>query len=118
MANELTINVNLSLSKGNLRESVAPGALTYTVSGTKIVRAVQSIGTTDEALGLGEISSLGYLYIRNNDTTNYVEVGVDGTNYVVKLKAGEVALFRVDGAAVHAKANTAACSCEYLLIED
>jgi len=118
MANELTLNLNINFAKGNVRENVAPGALTFTVSGTKIVRAVQSIGTTDEVLALGEISSLGYLYIRNNDTTNYVEVGVDGTNYVVKLKAGEIALFRVDGSAIHAKANTAACSCEYLLIED
>lgn len=118
MANEYTVNINLNFAKGNVRESVAPGALTFTVSGTKIVRAVQSIGTTDEALGQGEITSPGFIYIRNNDTTNYVEVGVDGTNYVAKLKPGEIAFFRVDGAAIHAKANTAACSVEYFLTED
>jgi len=57
----------------------------------------------------------GYVYVRNMDTTNYVEVGITAS-YTIKLLAGDFALFPA-AAAIYAKANTAACNVEYIIIE-
>lgn len=125
MANELSISIYGSFSKGgiaaNTRDMGMTG-LTFTVSGTDVVKGTQSIGfAASEAIGKGEITTPGYLFIKNTDATNYVELEkatfTTGTG-TVKLKAGEIACFRFSGTAPHALANTAAVVINYLLIED
>lgn len=117
MANEITYSISLSFTKATAKDSLGSSG-NISVSGSKFVHAVQSIGTSDEALGIGEITTPGVVMARNIDSTNYVELGADGTNYVVKLLAGESAFFRIDGTAIHAKANTAACLVEFLVIDN
>ena len=53
--------------------------------------------------------------MKNIDATNFVEVGLTGS-YTIKLLAGESAVFRADGA-LYAKADTAACDVEYIIVE-
>lgn len=118
MANELSINQSLTFAKGNYRLSITPGNLQFTVTGTLFEHNTVTVTTSDGALNKGSIGTIGYCYVRNLDATNYVDVGVDGTNYVVRLKPGENALFPVHGSAVHAKANTASCNVEYAFVEE
>jgi hypothetical protein len=117
MANELTLSISASFAKSSILFNKAFSGQ-VTVSGTYPIATAQNIGTSDETLDLGAVATAGYLVLKNRDATNYITLGEDGSSYPIKLKAGEFAIVRWNGAAVHAKANTAACDLEYLLIPD
>lgn len=118
MANELQVAGSISFSKSSASLSKVFSNTYFTVSGTAGISNVISVGTGDESLALGDISTIGWVFFRNLDATNYISIGSDGTLYPIKLKAGEFALMRWNAAAIHAKANTGACDFEYLLIPD
>lgn len=114
MANELRLQVYLKYSKNNriIEESES---IWVDVAGDNIIRNIQEVGTSEEALQSIDSGTQGYLFIKNLDSTNYVEVGLTGS-YTAKLQAGEIALFRCAGT-VYAKANNDACDVDYILIE-
>lgn len=124
MADELTLSISANFSKSGISiDSSDMGllGLQFTVSGTDWVKSTQSIGTTAEVLGKGEITTPGYLIVKNLDATNYVEfekATFSTTAGTVKLKAGEIAMFRVSSSTLYACANTDACIVTYLWIED
>jgi len=76
---------------------------------------VQSIGTSEEALVLGDVVTPGFIFVENLDVTNYVEIGLTGS-YTVKLKAREWAIFRLAGAP-YALANTADVIIKYTIYD-
>jgi len=78
---------------------------------------VQAIGTAEEALLKGDVGTIGYLAFRNLDATNYVELGSTTAVYSIKVPAGKGLVVPWDHTNVYAKANTASCDCDYLLIE-
>ena len=114
MANELRLQVDLRYNK-NGRIIEEKESIWVDVAGDNVIRNIQEVGTSEEALQSIDGGTQGYLLIKNLDSTNYVEVGLTG-EYTAKLKAGEIALFRCAGT-VFAKANTAACDVDYILIE-
>lgn len=118
MSAELLLQVSLKFAKGGASFETNFPSTYFDVSGTVGQKQVQAIGTSDESLVLGDISTIGYCLLRNLDATNYISVGSDGTLYPIKLKPGEVFLGRWNAAAIHAKANTAPCNLEYTLISD
>jgi hypothetical protein len=122
MANELTLQFSMSFSKtGSASLDKRSGNASVTVTGTDVIMATQSIGTSAEDIALGDITTSGYMFVHNLDGTNYVEIGKDDTGTfeaVVKLKAGEYGLFRLATTAPQAKANSGACLIEYAIIED
>jgi len=118
MANEITLNLQLDYSKSGavLKRTVS---MNVTVTGDSLTHGVQSVGTSEEALTISaDIGTPGYTFLKNLDATNYIEVGSTTGVYDIRLKAGEIALYRHNSAALYAKANTAACLLEYLVIED
>lgn len=122
MANEITITAKLTFTKGGTSvtfPSASYQTFNVTVSGSRFIQMRQAIGTSEEALDLGDIATGGYFIARNHDTTNYVEIrSGTGTTDLVRLNAGEVCMFRIssDSAAPFAIANTAAVDLEYVLI--
>lgn len=120
MANEIFVSAFLAANKGSTKVAL-PLSLNVTLTGTKMLHNRQSIGTTEEALEMGEISAGGWCLMVNRDATNYVQVrpGTGGTA-TIKMKAGEPALFRLDSGATapYLIANTAACEVEYILLEN
>lgn len=122
MSNELTLSGSLTMD--DTVSSVIERSfesLRVSMNTLRYVANSVSVGTTEEAIPLGEVSSLGWFIAKNLDTTNYVEIrtGTGGTK-IVKLKAGESALFRF-GSGVTAPfwiADTAACRVEYVLFSD
>lgn len=119
MANELQVAGSISFTPttgATLAEDFARAYLT--VSGVSGIGNIISVGTGDESLALGDISTIGWVYARNLDATNYILLSADGTLYNIKMKAGEFFLGRWNGAAIHAKANTGACNMKYLIIPD
>lgn len=121
MASELKITINLEYAKGNASVSKQVNNLGIDVSGTVVASGVQAVGTSEEALGLNGATTGGYLYMKNLDDTNFLELrSGTGATDVVKLKAGEAALFRLSGdsSAPFVIADTAECDLEYVLLSD
>jgi hypothetical protein len=118
MANELTVSASLSFSKAGIAVSASKTGLLVTVAGDAYVRNIQTIGTSEEAIVLGDSGSAGYCFLRNLDATNYVTIRPGtGTADLIKLQAGEIALFRL-AVAPWAIANTGACQLEVVIIEN
>lgn len=118
MSREIQLAASVRFSKsGSIIETVL-ASMYVDVSGLGGIKSKVTIGTTDETLDLGDITTPGYLVIKNLDSTNYVSWGPDGTVYPNKAKAGEFAVVRWNGAAIHIKANTASCEVEYTLLPD
>ena len=124
MANELTLVTSLAFAKSGTELSfpdTAKQTLTVTVAGTKFLLNRQSIGTSWEAISLGDISTGGYCVMVNRDSVNYVLIkhgSAAGDDSLVRLNAGEVAVFRVSGSSTtpKAQANAAAVDLEYFLL--
>lgn len=119
MANELTLSLSLRFSKSPTQVVEVAKVLQRDVTGDDYTHKTQTIGTSAEALNIGDITTPGYLVIVNTDGTNYVEIrdGESGAD-VVKLKAGDWAMFRLTTATPYAIADTGNCVVEYWLVED
>lgn len=120
MANEITINLKMSVANGFLTQRMDPGTLFADMSGTAAAGGAQDIGTSGEAIAIGDVATAGYAYFRNCGPTNFVELGTGTTTFVAfaKLKAGEAAVFRLGTNAPTARANTAAVKLQYLILAD
>ena len=119
MANELRIEAHLEYSKAGVKESKHDSKY-IDVSGESYSKNIQVVDTSNEAVSVvTDIDTVGYVFIKNLDSTNYVEIS-DGndTDYFLKLKAGEFALFRAAQSSYFAKANTSAVNLEIVMIED
>lgn len=116
MANELTAKFSLTYANGNDSFSIPAITQQQTVASTLRVQGVQDVGTSEEALALGDVASDGgAFYARNLDTTNYIEIGLTGS-YVIRLDPGEFCfLSGVSSRNLYARANTAAVRLAYAL---
>lgn len=121
MANEITMTSGLSVQKGNLNFQVPLNSVSVDLTGTRVIRNVQAVGTAYEAIVTGDLATAGVAYFRNLDTVNYVELGVEVSAAfypLVRLNAGETAgPFRLSQLAFHARANTAAVNVDVMICE-
>lgn len=80
--------------------------------------SVSSGGETTFTLDTN-IGNAGYVYAKNLDATNYVDLGFATTVYPLRLKAGQVGIFPITPAtsALYLLANTAACRVEIMVHE-
>jgi len=110
MANELTVTISLSYEKGNdLIEFTK--TVQSDVAGDNTLRHVQNIGTSEEAITLGDVSAGGYWLFYNLDSTNFVEIRqATGIADLIRLDAGDITIFRLtdDATAPFGIADTAA----------
>ncbi len=120
MADEITLNASLAYSDSESADFILEvAALLATASVKKFVHVKQSIGTSEEAIDLGEVTSLGWAIFVNRDTANFIELRVaTGSTKFAKLHAGKFALFFFGSGvtAPYAIADTAACQLEYMII--
>ena len=120
MADEITVNARLGVSNGGFVAERNPGRLQVDQATQGGIGSVQTIGTTYEAIALGDVSTEGYAQFINLDASNFVDIGIDvaATFYpVVRLLAGETAVFRVSTQALYAKADTAAVKLDVFILE-
>lgn len=119
MADELTLGgLTVAFAKsGSPSVSLTAGTLTIDVSGAQVMDNVQNIGTSEEAILLGDVAAGGYWFVQNLDATNFVELrsGTGATDFI-KLLAGEWAIFRTsaDATAPYAIADTGACNVRFV----
>lgn len=121
MAQELKITARIEYSPSvSGMQSVDTEAIEQFVdmTGSDYVSITQNIGiAVEEYLDItSDIGTLGYVLIKNLDSTNFVQVGLTGS-YPIKIKAGEVALFRAGGD-LYAKADTSAVDIQLFGFED
>lgn len=114
MANEIKVTAKLSIEKSYLSNSNSVTNLQINQSGDGVESGVQLIGTSAEAISLGDITTAGYAYFGNLESSNTIQIGQDvsagGFEEPMLLNAGEVALFRIDlatGGVLQAKASGA-----------
>jgi len=118
VSNEISISVGMSVSKGGVQDSRFD-SVNIDMSGDAITHHTQVVGIVEEAIVVpADLTTFGFVLLKNLDDTNFIEIGKTTGVYTIKLKAGELALFRVDGSTLFALANTAACNMEIFLIED
>lgn len=124
MADEITINLRLQVTKGNLTHREDPGVLSVTMTGSNGTGGIQNIvagGTAGETLTMGDTGTAGWSFFRNTDSVNFVEIGIQvaGTFYpFVKLKAGESCLLRLGTNTPYARSNTATTNLQYFIVSD
>jgi hypothetical protein len=99
MANELNLNLVFSVSNSGLAMSQQVGAQ-YNQSTAATSASVATVGTTESTISLAGITTPGFLYLKNMDSTSYVDVGRASGSYFVRVKPGEVALFRLQPAVI------------------
>lgn len=121
MANEISISARLRVANGNLNFDYQTGNLLFdqTAAGGP-TPGFLTIGTTEESVAFGELSTLGWLLMRNIDATNYVQWGFATGAYGGRMEAGEPAgPFRLEpGSTLYLKANAAACKVLVYALED
>jgi len=118
MANEAIVSVSLQFKKGNVDHTLSDAAKTFDVTGTRYIRAVQNVGTSEEALDMGDITDPGWAYFRNLDSSNYVEIrAATGDTACIRINAGESCCFRLIATAPFVIANTGAIDLEYMIVQ-
>ncbi len=121
MANEITITSGLAVVKSNIDFTTGIATKQATLTGSRYIRNVQAVGTTYEAVTIGDVSSAGYAYFKNLDSTNYVEIGreVSSAFYeLVRIDAGMTAgPFKLATTSIFGRANTAAVNLEVTIFE-
>jgi hypothetical protein len=107
MANEITATATLNIT---LTGQTASGTTTFQANLTgDFVGEEQDIGITSETLGLGDITLPKVVYIRNMDTTNFVQVDSATTfdKFPQKIYPGQAVLLLPETATIYIKADTA-----------
>lgn len=93
MANEILLRVAISFAKGGSAGAADSGELILTMAGTKFLDTRQNVGTSEEALLLGECTAPNtHYWIRNLDTANPVDLKpAAGGTVTTRIPAGRVA---------------------------
>jgi hypothetical protein len=120
MANELTISASAQYEDDDgVTAGLEVAALTRTLTTKKVLKTKQTVGTSAEALVIGDVASLGFLMIINRDVTNFVSVLTgDGGDVVGKIFPGECygpVRLGADMQAPFVQADTDDCEIEVLL---
>ena len=119
MANEINLSFSLAFSKGGSSTVVSVSNLGVNVTGTRFIHHRQSIlHTAETAINTGTIGGPGYMVLINRSTANLVDVRrAIGEGDMIRLQAGEIAVFRCRAAAPVAQATGATVQLEVLYIE-
>lgn len=121
MANEITLTAGLSIIKNGASVSGAISGLRISQTGNNSIGNIQNVGTTTEQLSFGDVTTPGYLFVKNLDATNFVLVSlatpaISGTSFA-KLLPGEAFVIPTRQTTVYAIADTAACDVLVVALE-
>jgi hypothetical protein len=109
MANEISVSATLKASKGGAAFAHSK-SYNITMSGDDMFSKTQIIGTSAEALDMGEITGVpAAIMVQNLDGTNFVVLSLvnDGSTPFAKLLKGQAAIFPPATATIYALADTA-----------
>jgi len=121
MADEITVSASIRYEDSeDADESLSLEDILADVATKKYTKVKVSVGTSEEAVPLGESTSPGWAMFINRDGTNFVSIKVATSGAIfAKLLPGEFALLRL-GSGAQAPfwiADTAACQCEVFIVQ-
>jgi hypothetical protein len=113
MANELKVTLGIIYANGAMADTVAVNQMAITQSALEFQGDVVTVPTGSEAdLATPNISTLGFVYLKNLDSTNFVQWGPKSGGVMVpagRLLPGESAVLRLEpGMTLRWTADTAA----------
>ena len=124
MANEIKVTASIGVTNGTLifpTVGSAQQSITQTTLGGG-GPGYLSIGTSEEAITFTDVGTLGWCWIKNLDSTNFVKWGPENAGAMVvvgKLKAGESCVFRLmTGVTLRMQSDTAACKVQIHCFEN
>jgi hypothetical protein len=120
MANEISVKITFSFSKGGVKFPEQSFTDDITVAGTDAKHGTQTIGfAAEEAIALGDVAAGGCWFIVNRDPTNFVEIRPNtGVADLITLNPGEFTWLRTSSDAVpYAQADTGNCLIEFWIID-
>jgi len=112
MANELVLTATIGYEKNGAKTNRSTGTSYVTIAGTAVAQGIRSASTSWTSQSI--VAAPGYVFVKNLDATNYLELGPDGSASAVKLLAGQWAIWPVAGTALYTRANTAAVDFEFI----
>jgi len=112
MANRINIKGEVEFSpEGRPLIKTSELEMNFNPDSKNYAQGIQNIGTTEEALNIGDVTNVGLIVLINRGETNYIEYGLTGS-YTGKLKPGQFCIFAPSGT-IYCKANVAAEDLEY-----
>lgn len=122
MASEISISAAMNVTAGEYTHNKSLSSEAQDLTTTVASGGVLSVGTSEEAIPLGDLTTPGWAYFKNVSTADkYIEVGqmVSATfTPFLKLFQGQFAgPMPLGVAAPYAKAEAAACGLEYYILE-
>lgn len=121
MANEISASANLSVTLGGSTVSSTCNKI-LDIAGNEVLTHIDSIGTSDAALPLSSLDNVGFLLVKNLDTTNFVQIstGTGGSfaaGVIGKIRPGLCWMGEPPSSTLYIKADTAACRYEATAVE-
>lgn len=121
MANEITLVASLAYADSEDADLLLSlDEVIKSITTKRYFRGKMSVTTSEVAIDLGAITSLGYGLFINRDTTNYIElrVATGSTKFARLDHTNGLCLFKFGSGvtAPFAIADSAACQMEYLLL--
>lgn len=114
MANELTMVMSGTLVYSDaaaLYDTIRQESIQVSPAVKGMFNKIFAIPTSDTVLTIGDITTLGYAFFKNLDTTNYITLGPTSGGALVpmlRLRAGYAAVIPLEpGITLRAQANTA-----------
>lgn len=118
MANEITIGGTLSVQKTGQNPAKLTGTEKKDMNGTHYIQRVDTISTSEESVGKGDVATLGYCAFKNVGQAGNISIGGVTGAYVAVLEPGEfVGPIKWATNAIFAISDTAGSLLEVLLIE-
>ena len=112
-----TLNATLSLTSSNVSSDSLSfsvnKALTTTQPSVGLARA-SVLHTGETVLIASSIGAVNYVYLKNIDSSNFINIKTDAGVLVMKLSPDEFAFFPLNGSVgIEAQADNATCVLEY-----
>ena len=124
MANEITYGTTLSLSNDELKFSKNYTGIRITQAAQGLVSNVQAIGTVEEALDLGDLTTPGVSQMKNLEAAGgeTIEVGTVPSSAIgfiafIELKPGEAWSGRLATTTPYAKSSGGTPKLDYTILE-
>ena len=122
MADEFSFSIAFKFKKADVGEfEKAFLQMVSTIAGNVFIHNMVSVGITEEAMALGEVTAAkAFCAIYNHDPTNYMEwrdaTGASNDVIYIGPKSGVIFRMGTDVTAPYLIANTAAVNAEYWVV--
>lgn len=119
----MDLSLQASITEDESGVGIGNEQIEHSTTGDGAQRIRRSVGTAEESVSIdADIlagNDPGWLYLKNLDPTNYVELGIATTVYFARIPPGTAVLVPINPSAVaiFLKANTAACVVDGMLYE-